>query len=48
MGEKYTACDFDIEYVKGNKNIVFDALSRKPIVWSLVEISVDWKSHLLL
>ena len=41
-------CDFNIYYVKGKKNIVADALSRRPAVCSLMEISVDWKSHLFV
>jgi hypothetical protein len=40
--------NFDIEYAKGNKNIVADALSRRPATCSLMEFSVDWKSHLLV
>jgi len=32
---KLQTFDFDIEYVKGNKNIVFDALSRNPTFHSL-------------
>jgi hypothetical protein len=45
---KLQAYDFDIEYVKGKKNVVVDALSRKPEICSLAEISADWKSHLLV
>ena len=42
------AYDFDIEYVKGKNNVVADALSRRPELCSLSEISVDWKSELLV
>jgi len=45
---KVQAFDFDIEYVKGKKNIVVDALFRRPTTCSLMEISADWKSHLLV
>jgi hypothetical protein len=45
---KVQAFDFDMEYVKGKKNIVADALSKRPATCSLVEISVDWKSHMLV
>jgi hypothetical protein len=45
---KVHAFDFDIEYFKEKKNIVFDALSRRPVTCSLMEILADWKSHLLV
>jgi hypothetical protein len=45
---KLQAYYFDIEYVKGKKNAVVDALSRRPEICSLIEISTDWKSHLLV
>jgi hypothetical protein len=45
---KVHASDFDIEYVKGKKNIVADALSRRHVTCSLMEISADCKSHLLV
>jgi hypothetical protein len=40
--------NFDIDYFKGKKSIVVDALSRTPAACSLMEISADWKSHLLV
>ena len=36
---------FDIEYVKGNNNVVADALSRKPSI-SLMDIKENWKAIL--
>ena len=42
------AYDFKIEYVKGKNNVVVDALSRRPATLSLLEISTDWKAHLLV
>ena len=40
--------DFDIEYVKGKNNVVTDALSRKPTICSLEQISADWRAQLLV
>jgi hypothetical protein len=45
---KIQAYDFDIEFVKGKNNVVADALSRRPTTYALSEISVEWKSHLLV
>lgn len=48
---KIRAYDFDIEYVKGKKNEVADALSRRPSIaecCAISEISIDWKSQLLV
>jgi hypothetical protein len=39
---------FLIEYVKGTKNIVVDSLSRRPAIFSMTQISTDWKSILLV
>ena len=41
------ADDFDIEYVKGNNNIVADALSQRPS-FSLMDIAKNWKDMLLV
>jgi hypothetical protein len=45
---KIQVYDFDIEFVKGKNNVVADALSRRPLAYSMSEISVEWKSHLLV
>jgi hypothetical protein len=45
---KIQAYDFDIEFMKGKNNVVADALSRIPSVYSLSNIYVDWKSQLLV
>jgi hypothetical protein len=45
---KIQAYDFDIEFVKGKNNVVADDFSRRPSVYSMTDISVDWKAHLLV
>jgi hypothetical protein len=45
---KIHAYDFDIEFVKGKNNVVADALSRRPSIYAMTDISVDWKAHLLV
>jgi hypothetical protein len=45
---KIQSYNFDIEYVKGKNNFVADALSRRPSTYSMSELSIDWKSHLLV
>ena len=44
---KIQAIDLDIEYVKGNNNVVANALSRSPSL-SLMYISKDWKAILII
>jgi hypothetical protein len=45
---KIQAYGFDIEFVKGKNNVVVDSQSRRPSVYAMTDISVDWKAHLLL
>jgi len=45
---KIQVYDFDIEFVKGKNNVVPDALSMRPTTYALLEILVEWKSHLLV
>jgi hypothetical protein len=42
------AYDFEIEFVKGKDNMVADALSRRPSIFAMIGISVDWKDHLVM
>jgi hypothetical protein len=39
--------EFDIDYVKGKKNVVVDTLSRRPGIFSMKDILIDWKSIIL-
>ena len=45
---KVQAYNFEIEYMKGKNNIVVDTLSRRPTSLSLMSISTDWRSLLLV
>jgi hypothetical protein len=45
---KIHAYEFDIEFFKGKNNVVVDALSRRPSVYAMTYILVDWKAHLLV
>ena len=45
---KIHAYDFDIEFIKGKNNAVADALSRRPSIFSMSGMSVDWKDHLMV
>jgi len=40
---KLQAYGFDIVFVKGKKNVVVDALSRRPHLCALGEIAEDWR-----
>lgn len=45
---KIQAYDFDIEHVKGQHNVVEDALSRRPTTISLMSMASNWKAQLLV
>jgi hypothetical protein len=42
------AYDFDNEYVRDNKDTIADTLSMRHASFSMIEISVGWKSILLV
>ena len=39
--------DFGISYIKGKENVVVDALSRRPHIFSLVTLKVNLREHVL-
>ena len=43
---KLQAYDFDIEVVKGKKNVEIDAFSRRPHICALAEITGDWRDKI--
>lgn len=43
---KLQAYDYGITYVKGKNNVVVDALSRRPHLSAMIEITEDWR-HLI-
>jgi hypothetical protein len=45
---KIQAYDFDIEFVKGKSNTVADPLSRRPSIFAISSMSIDWKEHLIV
>jgi hypothetical protein len=42
------AYDFDIEFVKGKNNVVADALSKRPSLYAMTDVSVDWKDLMVM
>jgi hypothetical protein len=40
--------NFGISYIKGKENVVIDALSRRPRVFSLIPLKVNLREHVLM
>jgi hypothetical protein len=47
-GSRIHAYDFDIEFVKGKNNVVVVAFSRRPSIYAMTDVSIDWKDHLVM
>jgi hypothetical protein len=45
---KIQAFYFDIDYVKGKRNVMSYALSKRPPGCLMMDICTDWKAHLLV
>jgi hypothetical protein len=45
---KIQAYEFDIEFIKGKNNTVADALSKRPSIFAMSGMSVNWKEHLIV
>ena len=44
---RWSEYDFGISYIKGKENVVTDALSRRPRIFSLVTLKVNLREHVL-
>ena len=45
---KLQAYDSDIEFAKGKKNVVADALSKRPHICGLAKITRDWRNKIII
>jgi hypothetical protein len=44
---KLQSYDFDITFIKGKQNVVADALSRRPRLNALAQITEDWRHRII-